>query len=126
VSSNSATIEDAKIRKSGLASLAIFYYDFREKQKDLHGLLTSVQQVVELVHTLTSFPNPPILLGENDSQNASDGELVRHLQELLELSGQALAYLIIDAVDEYSNTSALPSPTRKSYCLWFSLWRHDL
>ena len=32
-----------KIRKSGLASLAMFYYDFREEQKkDLRGLLSSV------------------------------------------------------------------------------------
>jgi hypothetical protein len=31
------------MRKSGLASLAVFYFDFREsKKKDLHGLLTSV------------------------------------------------------------------------------------
>jgi len=58
VSANSTIIEDIKIRKSGLASLAISYYDFREEQKkDLRGLLTSVLLVVELAHTLTSSPN---------------------------------------------------------------------
>jgi len=31
------------MQKSGLASLAMFYYDFREKEKnDLRGLLSSV------------------------------------------------------------------------------------
>ena len=41
---SSTIIEDVDaMRKAGLASLAIFYFDFREDQKkDLHGLLSSL------------------------------------------------------------------------------------
>jgi hypothetical protein len=44
VSTSSTIIEEIEtMRKSGLASLAIFYHDFREGQKkDLRGLLSSV------------------------------------------------------------------------------------
>jgi len=44
VPASSAVIEEIKaIQKSGLASLAMYYYDFREdKKKDLRGLLSSL------------------------------------------------------------------------------------
>ena len=42
------------MRKSGLASLAIFYYDFREDQKkDRRGLLSSV--LAQLCHQSDSY-----------------------------------------------------------------------
>ena len=41
---SSTIIEDVEnMRRSGLASLAMFYYDFREdEKKDLRGLLSSI------------------------------------------------------------------------------------
>jgi hypothetical protein len=46
----------------------------------------------------------------NGVQHPSHGELVECLKDLLRVPGQAPVYLILDALDECSNTSAFPSP----------------
>ena len=110
---SSAIIENINsMRKSGLASLAFFYCDFREDEKrDLRGLLSSV--LVQLCHQSDSYYQ--ILSSfysehANGSQHPGDDELQRCLKDILEVPGQAPVYLIIDGLDECSNTSALPSP----------------
>ena len=103
------------MRKSGLASLAMFYYDFREDQKkDRRGLLSSV--LVQLCRQSDSYYD--ILSRfylEHDSgfRQPSDDTLVRCLKDILELPGQAPIFLIVDALDECPNTSALSSPREK-------------
>jgi hypothetical protein len=100
------------MRKSGLASLAVFYYDFRdEKKKDLRGLVSSV--LVQLCHQ--SDPYCDILskfyLGhEKGSQDPSEDELVNCLKEILEFPGQAPIFLIADGLDECPDTTGLLSP----------------
>ena len=44
------------------------------------------------------------------SQDPTNEELFQCLKHLLELPGQGPVYLIIDALDESPNTSAMPSP----------------
>ena len=103
------------MRKSGLASLAYFYCDFREDEKrDLRGLLSSV--LIQLGHQSDSYSQ--ILFNfysenENGLQDPSDDELVQRLKDILEVPGQAPVYLVVDGLDECSNTSALPSPREK-------------
>ena len=103
------------MRKLGLASLAYFYCNFREDEKrDLRGLLTSV--LIQLCHQSDSYSR--ILSdfyskNENGSQDPSDKELAGCLKDMLEVTGQAPIYLIVDGLDECSNTSALPSPREK-------------
>ena len=98
------------MQNSGMASLAMFYYDFREKEKkDLRGLLSSV--LFQLCHQ--SYSYYAILSAfystyQNGARSPSNGELIRCLKELLNLQGQAPVYLIVDALDECPNTS-LPS-----------------
>ena len=98
------------MQKSGLASLAMFYYDFREKEKkDLRGLLSSVlfqlcNQSYPYYATLSSFYSTY----HDGARNPSNDELIQCLKELLNLPGQAPVYLIVDALDECPNTS-LPS-----------------
>ena len=100
------------MQKSGLASLAIFYYDFREgKKKDLCGLLSSIlfqlcDQSDSYYNILASF----YLTHRDGARSPSDDELVRCLKDVLSLPGQAPVYLIIDALDECPNTSTLSSP----------------
>ena len=100
------------MRKSGLASLAVFYYDFRdERKKDLRGLVSSV--LVQLCHQSDSYCD--ILSNfyldhERGSQHPGDDELVCCLKDLLELPGQAPIFLIVDGLDECPGTTALPSP----------------
>jgi hypothetical protein len=109
---SSTIIEEIQtMRKSGLASLAIFYYDFREdEKKDLRGLLSSVLfQLCDQSHSYYDILSGFYSTHRNGAQSPSDDELVRRLKELLSLPGQAPVYLIVDALDECSNTSAIPS-----------------
>ena len=103
------------MRKSGHAFLAFFYCDFRESEKrDLRGLLSSL--LFQLCHQsdpycqiLSDFNSEHV----NGSQHPSDDALVRCLKDILRVSGQAPVYLIVDGLDECSNTSAMPSPREK-------------
>ncbi len=100
------------MRKAGLASLAFFYCDFREDQKKaLRGLLSSI--LAQLCHQsdtyydiLSKFYSEHV----NGSRYPGDDALAECLKDLLKLSGQAPVYLIVDALDECPNTSAIPSP----------------
>jgi hypothetical protein len=103
------------MRKSGLASLAFFYCDFKEDQKkDIRGLLSSL--LVQLCHqsdSYSDFLSKFYLEHNNGSRQPSDNELIKCLTEVLKLPGQAPIYLVIDAVDECASTSSLPSPREK-------------
>ena len=100
------------MRKAGLASLAFFYFDFREDQKkDLRGLLSSL--LAQLCHQSNSYCD---ILFDFYSEHAkgvhrpSDDALMECLKDLLKLPGLAPVYLIVDALDECPNTSAIPTP----------------
>jgi len=111
-SPSSSIIQDIRgMCTTGLASLAFFYCDFREdRKKSLRGLLSSLlvqlcDQSDAYYAELTSFYS----VHRNGEQHASDSELLQCLLRMLELPGQATAYIIIDALDECP-TSGLPSP----------------
>jgi hypothetical protein len=109
---SSSIIEDIDgMRKSGLASLAFFYCDFREdKKKHLRGLVSSL--LVQICHHSNSYSDALsdfYLEYGNGSRQPSNGALVKCLKELITLPGQAPVYLIIDALDECPITS-LSSP----------------
>jgi len=116
VPASSAVIEEVKIiQNSGLASLAMYYYDFREdKKKDLRGLLSSVLFQLcgqsDSYHSILSTFYSTHLDG---AQSPSDGELIRCLIDLLKLPGSQPIYLIVDALDECPSTSSLSSPREK-------------
>jgi len=103
------------MRKLGLASLAFFYCDFREVQKkELRGLLSSF--LVQLCDQSDSYSDVLLKLyleHSNGSRQPSDNALVKCLQEILNLPGQAPVYLIFDALDECPITLSLPSPREK-------------
>ena len=100
------------MRKAGLASLAFFYFDFREDQKkDLRGLLSSL--LVQLCHQSDTYSDILSKLYSehaNGSRHPSDDVLAGCLNDILELHGHAPVYLILDALDECPNTSSIPSP----------------
>ena len=114
--SSSAIIEDTRaLQKSGLASLAFFYCDFREDQKkDVHGLLSSL--LVQLggqsdiySATLSDF----YAAHGRGSQHASDDELLECLKDMLKCPGQATVHIVVDGLDECPVTTGLPSPREK-------------
>jgi hypothetical protein len=113
---SSTITEDIEImRKSGLASLAMFYYDFREDQKkDLRGLLSSM--LVQLCRQSDSYCDiVSKLYSDHDggSEAPRDGALVNCLKSLLHVPWQAPVFLIVDALDECPDTPPLSSPREK-------------
>ena len=117
VPASSTIIENIDtMRKCGLASLAFFYHDFREDQKrDLRGLLSSVlfqfcHQSYSYYDILSKFYSTHLY----GAQNPSDDGLVRCLEDIVKLPGQAPIFLIVDALDECSDTSPIPSHREKA------------
>ena len=113
---SSSIIQDIiTTQKAGLASLAFFYCDFREDQKkDLRGLLASL--IVQLCHQSDSYTDIVVKFYSEHAEGSwypSDEKLVRCLTDILELPGQAPVYLIVDALNECPNTSAIRSPRAK-------------
>jgi hypothetical protein len=100
------------MQKSGLASLAIFYYDFREdSKKHVTGLLSSVlfqlsDQSDSYYDVLSAFYSTH----RNGAQSPGDDKLIECLMELLKRPGPRPVYLVIDALDECPSTSSLSSP----------------
>ena len=96
----------------GLASLAFFYCDFREEQKrHRRGLLSSLlvqlcRQSDAYCDTLSQF----YLAHDQGSQHASDSQLAQCLKHLLVLPGQAIVYIVIDALDECPIMTGSSSP----------------
>ena len=101
------------MRKWGEASLAFFYHDFREEQKrDLRGLLSSVlvqfcDQSDSYYDILAKFHSTH----RHGAQNPNDNTFIRCLEDILKLPGQVPIFLIVDALDECSDS--LPSNREK-------------
>lgn len=103
------------MQKSGLASLTMYFYDFRDdEKKDLRGLLSSV--LVQLCRQSDFYSE---ILSKfysehaHGSHYASDDALVRCLKDMTVLPEQAPIFLIVDGLDECPDTSALSSPRQK-------------
>ena len=100
------------MQKTGLASLAIFYCDFREdRKKDLRGLLSSF--LVQFYHQSDSYFDILSKLyseHEKGSRPPSDDALEGCLKDILRLPGQPPVYLVVDGLNECPNTSSIPSP----------------
>ena len=113
---SSTIIEDIHAtEKAGLASLAFFYCDFRDdRKKELRGLLSSF--LVQLCHQSDSYFDvlSNFYLEHNKGlRPPSDDALARCLKDLLNLTGLAPVYLIVDALDECPNPSTVRSPRSK-------------
>ena len=109
---SSAIINDIEsLQKAGLASMAYFYFDFRDVRKQSHGdLLRSL--LIQLA--ALSDPFCDILSRLYDeygkgTRQPSDRALMHCLKEMLTLPNQCPVYLIFDALDECPNTSGIPT-----------------
>jgi hypothetical protein len=110
---SSTIIQDVKTMcDAGRASMAYFYFDFRDIGKQhwrdlVPSLLTQLSS--------RSGPRCDILSRlyydhDDGTQQPDDDELKRCLIEMLRLPDQRPTYLVIDALDECSNLSGIPSP----------------
>jgi len=105
---SSAIIEDIEtMQKSGDASLAMYFYDFRDDLKrDLRGLLSSTlfqlcDQSDSYYSVLSTFHSTH----RDGAKSPRDDELIRCLVDLVKLPGPPPVYLIVDGLDESPNTS---------------------
>jgi hypothetical protein len=118
--SSSAIIEDIRgLQKSGLASLAFFYCDFREGQKkDVQGLLSSLLfQLGDQSDIYSAILSDLYVAHGRGLQHATDDELLECLKDMLNLPGQATVHIIIDGLDECSTTTGMPSPRENVFRL---------
>ena len=101
------------LRDAGQASLAYFYFDFRdeEKKQDIRNFVTSL--LVQL--SAYSIPCCRIISriysahGKGTQQPSNDA-LTNCLREMLSVAAQQPTYIIVDALDECPDTSGIPTP----------------
>jgi hypothetical protein len=113
---SSTIIEDIKtLCQASQASMAYFYFDFRNANKQgLRDLLPSL--LTQL--SARSTPRCDILSKlysdhDDGKMQPSDSVLTKCLKDMLTLPGQHPIYLIMDALDESSATSGIPSAREK-------------
>jgi hypothetical protein len=110
---SSTVIQDVEeMCKARNASMAYFYFDFRDANKQgLRDLLTSL--LIQI--SASSGPCCRILSELHSSHDEgnnqpSDRSLVESLKKMVALPEQPPIYLIIDALDESPDTSGISSP----------------
>jgi len=109
---SSAVIQEIEgMRTAGLATMAYYYFDFRDdKKQDCSGLLSSL--LSQLSAERDSCYN---ILSQLYSDNAGGTRkptsiaLTQCLKDMLSLPGQDHIYIIVDALDECPNTLGTPS-----------------
>ena len=113
---SSTVIEDVKaLCEAGQASMAYFYFDFRNANKQcLRDLLPSL--LTQL--SAHSSPRCDILsklysVHDNGKNQPSGSVLTKCLKDMLLLPDQHPIYLIVDALDESPITSGIPSAREK-------------
>ena len=100
------------MRRTGLASLAYFYCDFRDdKKRDLRGLVSSL--LVQLCQQSDSYCDVVSKFYSEQSRYPSDAALVLCLKGILNLPGRPPVYLIVDALDECLTTTDIPPAREK-------------
>jgi hypothetical protein len=103
------------LRIAGLASIVYYYFDFRDTAKqDVRGLVSSLLSQLCAQSTLCCDALSRFYSAHGDgSQKPITGALIQCLRDILEIPGQGPIYIIIDALDECSNTWRLSSAREK-------------
>ena len=116
MTTRSAIIQEVeRMRAAGLATMAYYYFDFRDvKKQDCDGLLSSL--IFQLSAESNSCHN---LLSQLYSDNGrgvrkpSISALKKCLEDMLSLPGQGPIYIVVDALDECPNFPGRPSARAK-------------
>ena len=112
---SSAIINNVKtLCKAGLASIAYFYFDFRDDDKKFRrNLLSSLLvQLSACSYAFCDILSRYYVAHDNGGRQASDKDMTQCLKEMLTLPDQGPVYLIMDALDECPDKSGVP-PARK-------------
>jgi hypothetical protein len=113
---SSTVIQDIETMcKDGNASMAYFYFDFRDVNKQgLRDLVSSL--LIQLsAHSASRCDVLSNLYSAHDEgkKQPSDGDLAGCLKEMLTLPDQCPTYLVMDALDESPNTPGIPPPRER-------------
>jgi len=107
------------MRAARMATLAYYYFDFRDvKKQTRYGLLSSL--LSQLSAQLDSSHD---ILAKFSSDNAdrtqkpTSSALTECMKEMLSLPGQGQIYIVIDALDECPNVLGTPSAREEVLCL---------
>src|ERR1700722_302143 len=97
---------------AGKASMAYFYFDFRDVDKQkLQNLLPSLLiQLSARSDSCCDILSRLYSSHDRGVRKPSDRDMVECLKEMLAVAGQGPTYIIMDALDECSTTSTVPSP----------------
>ena len=126
---SSAIIHDIEdLRRAGLATMAYYYFDFRDvKKQDRNGLLNS------LVSQLSAESDAcHEVLFQLYSQNGGGTRkpttslLIRCMKDMLASPGQGPVYIVTDALDECPDTAGVQSSREKVLDLIDELVNLDL
>ncbi|KAN0130448.1 hypothetical protein V8E53_011711 [Lactarius tabidus] len=109
----SAVIQDIMaLREAGLASMAYYYFDFRDtdKQNRRNLLLSLLSQLSARSDLCCDILHRIYVAHDNGAHKSTDDVLIQCLKETLALSKDRPTYIIMDALDECPNTFGMPSP----------------
>ena len=100
------------LRDAGLASIAYYYFDFRDtdKQNRRNLILSLLSQLSDRSDLCCDILHRVHVTHDNGTHKPTDDVLIQCLKETLTLSGDRPTYIIIDALDECPNTFGMPSP----------------
>jgi len=104
------------LRDAGRASIAYFYFDFRDVNKQrLHNLLPSLLiQVAAWSDPCCDILSRLYSAHGRGAQRPNNCDMVECLEEMLALNVKQPKYIIMDALDECPDLSTIPEKTLKS------------
>jgi hypothetical protein len=115
VPARSTIIEDVEGKRAiGLAKMAYYYFDFRDdKKQDCYGLLSSLILQLSLESDYCCNILSKLYSDHNRARKPTLIALKKCMKDMLSQPGQGPVYIIIDALDECSNSSGTPSARDK-------------
>ena len=99
---------------TGLATIAYYYFDFRDiKKQDLYGLLSSLVSQLSEVDPCLKVLSQLYLVHGRGARKPTTSTLTKCMKDMLSMPGLGPIYIIVDAVDECPDVSGMPSSTRE-------------
>ena len=116
MTTRSAIIQEIEYKHAaGLATMAYYYFDFRDvKKQDCYGLLTSlISQLSSKSDSCCNILSQLYSANNRGTLKPSISALKNCMTDMLSLPGQGPVYIIVDALDECPNLSGTPSAREK-------------
>jgi hypothetical protein len=116
MSTRSAIIQEIEGKHAaGLATMAYYYFDFRDvKKQGCYGLLSSlISQLSGESDSCYNVLSQLYSANNRGTRKPSISALKNSMTDMLSLPGQGPVYIIVDALDECPNFSGTPSAREK-------------